>query len=145
MIEILPMSKEHIAQIAKIEKECFSQPWSEKALSEELTNDSAVFLTAVFNGEVIGYIGANFIIDEGYITNIAVTETHRKKGIGSKLLSEMIEQAHKRNLSFLSLEVRVSNEKAISLYKKSGFDYVGIRKNFYEKPIEDGAVMTRHF
>ena len=145
MIEILPMAREHIEKIAEIERECFSLPWSEKSLEEELTNDGAIFLVAMEDEKVVGYMGANFIMDEGYITNIAVTEKYRKKGIGSKLLQKMCEEAYKRNLSFLTLEVRISNEKAINLYKKFGFDYLGIRKNFYEKPREDGGIMTKYF
>ena len=145
MVEILPMIKEHISEIAEIERECFSLPWSEKSLEEEINNDGAIFITALENGKVIGYMGANFIMDEGYVTNIAVAEEYRQKGIGSKLLSKMIEEAQKRNLSFLSLEVRISNENAIKLYKKFEFDYIGIRKNFYEKPREDAAIMTKYF
>lgn len=143
MIKITPMGEEHIAGIAQLEKECFSQPWSENGLREELSNDSAVFFAAEDDG-IIGYMGANFIMDEGYITNIAVTEKRRREGIGTLLLEKMIEEAEKRNLSFLSLEVRVSNQKAISLYEKKGFEKLGVRKNFYEKPVEDAAIMTKY-
>ena len=144
MIKITPMGEEHITGIAQLEKECFSQPWSESGLREELTNNSAVFFAAEDDGKVVGYMGANFILDEGYITNIAVTEKRREEGIGSLLMERMTEEAKNRKLSFISLEVRVSNEKAISLYEKSGFKKLGIRKNFYEKPVEDAAIMTKY-
>lgn len=141
---VTAMQAEHIADIAELEKDCFSSPWSEAALTEELSNPDSHFLVAEC-GEVAGYIGVQEICGEAYITNIAVFESHRKKGIGKALLKAAADGAKERNCEFITLEVRVSNTPAISLYEYEGFEKVGIRKNFYASPTEDGAIYTKYF
>lgn len=141
MITIERFKKEHIKAVAEIEKVCFSSPWSEAALSEELTNENAHFLTAFCNGKAAGYLGLQIICGEGYITNIAVLPEFRRRGIAKALLSE----AFKNDLTFITLEVRKSNFPAISLYKNLGFDEVGERKSFYSNPEENAILMTKHF
>ena len=138
------MTSEHIRQIALLEKECFSSPWSEKALSEELSNVNSHFLVAVNDG-VFGYIGVQEICGEAYITNVAVLGKHRKKGIGRNLLRAAVNGAKSRGCEFITLEVRESNESAISLYESEGFEVAGIRKNFYSDPIENGIIYTKYF
>ena len=81
---IIEMTSEHIPQIALLEKECFSSPWSENALSEELSNENSHFLVA-YSDKVLGYIGVQEICGEAYITNVAVFDEHRKHGIGRRL------------------------------------------------------------
>lgn len=130
--------------IAQLEKECFSSPWSENAIRESMDANTH-FLVAVSNGNVLGYMGISVILDEGYITNIAVSEKYRNNGIGKLLLKECFALAEKFSLSFVSLEVRVSNHNAISLYEKSGFKEEGLRKNFYTNPLENAIIMTRRF
>lgn len=142
---IQPMTTEHIPQIALLEKECFSSPWSENALLEELDNPNSFFLAATENAELCGYIGVQEICGEAYITNIAVFEKHRGRGIGRALLRKACEDAKIRNCEFITLEVRKSNEKAISLYLSEGFEQAGIRKNFYSDPTEDGMIYTKFF
>lgn len=142
---IIPMQKEHIKDIAQLEKECFSEPWSENALSEELYNNCAVFFAAIIDNKLAGYIGMHNICLQGYITNIAVFKQYRGKGIASALMEKIIGYAVKNNMEFISLEVRQSNHPAISLYVKYGFKEIGIRKNFYSKPCEDAVIMTRYF
>ncbi len=141
MITIESFKKEHVKAVAEIEKACFSSPWSENALSEELTNENAHFLTAFFNGEIAGYLGLHIICGEGYITNIAVLPDYRRHGIAKALITE----AFKNDLTFITLEVRKSNLPAISLYKSLGFDEVGERKSFYSNPEENAILMTKHF
>lgn len=143
-ITVTEMKAEHIARIAQLEKECFSTPWSENALSEELTNPDSHFLVAEC-GEIAGYIGVQEICGEAYITNVAVFEGFRKKGIGRTLLREAAEGASSRGCEFITLEVRTSNSAAIALYESEGFEKVGIRKNFYASPNEDGAIYTKYF
>ena len=138
------MGAEHIEQIAALEKECFSEPWSENALAEELANENSHFLVAV-SDDVTGYIGVQEICGEAYITNIAVFESFRKAGIGRRLLKAAIDGAMARGCEFITLEVRISNSAAISLYESEGFEKVGIRKNFYASPVEDGAIYTKYF
>lgn len=141
---VTKMTAEHIAVIARLEKECFAEPWSETALAEELANPDSHFLVAVC-GEVAGYIGVQEICGEAYITNVAVFNKHRKKGIGRMLLKAAEEGAKSRNCDFITLEVRVSNSPAISLYESESYEKVGLRKNFYASPTEDGAIYTKYF
>lgn len=141
---LIKMSAEHIGQIASLEKECFSEPWSEKALSEELANENSHFLVAV-SDEVLGYIGVQEICGEAYITNVAVFEKYRKCGIGRTLIRAACEGAKGRGCEFITLEVRESNAPAISLYESEGFEKAGIRKNFYSSPTENGIIYTKYF
>ena len=141
---IITMTSEHISRIALLEKECFSSPWSEKSLSEELNNINSHFLVAV-SDEVLGYIGVQEICGEAYITNIAVFDKHRKKGIGRCLLCSAVEDAKLRGCEFITLEVRESNESAIFLYESEGFEIAGVRKKFYTDPIENGIIYTKYF
>ena len=138
------MAAEHIPQIALLEKECFSQPWSENALSDELKNENSHFLVAS-GGEVMGYIGVQEICGEAYITNVAVFEKYRKLGIGRALLRAACNGAKSRNCEFITLEVRESNQSAIALYESEGFEKAGIRKNFYSSPVENGVIYTKYF
>ncbi len=141
---INPMIKEYVAQIAKLEKECFSQPWSEEALSEELKKENSYFLAAV-SDRLLGYIGVQEICGEAYITNIAVFGEYRNLGVGRALLKAACEGAESRNCEFITLEVRESNKAAIFLYESEGFVTAGIRKNFYSLPAENGIIYTKYF
>ncbi len=128
--------------IAEIERECFESPWSENAVLSSIDSGD-VFLTLEEGFEVIGYVGLKSVLDEGYINNIAIKKEHRRKGGATLLLKSLIEKAKQMDLAFISLEVRVSNQNAISLYEKFGFENKGIRKNFYENPKEDAIIMTK--
>ncbi len=141
-IGILNMTAEHIPGIAMLEKECFSEPWSENALSEELSNENSHFLVALAD-DVAGYIGVQEICGEAYITNIAVFPEYRKCGIGRMLLNSATEGAKSRNCEFITLEVRESNIPAIALYESEGFERAGVRKNFYSSPVENGVIYTK--
>ena len=141
MITIQPMTKEDIDMVANLEKDTFSSPWSYENLQESLNRDNYYFLVAKEDSMVVGYIGMYAILDEGDITNIAVNKDFRRQGIGTMLLKEMLWTAKKNNLVTVTLEVRVSNENAISLYKQQGFAIIGTRKKFYVKPEEDGYIM----
>lgn len=142
--EIVKMRAEHIPEIARLEAECFSQPWSENALSEELKNENSHFLAAV-SDRVLGYIGVQEICGEAYITNVAVFGEYRKEGIGRKLLNEACNGAKERGCEFITLEVRESNSAAIALYESEGFEKAGVRKNFYSSPTENGIIYTKNF
>lgn len=132
-----------IAEIALLEKECFSAPWSENALSDELENELARFFVARYENKFAGYIGAFNVFGEVSITNVAVAENMRKKGVATALLEKLEETARLENADFITLEVRASNEKAINLYKKNGFQRVGERKDFYSNPKENAILMTK--
>lgn len=144
-LKISPMVHSHIDGVALIEKECFSTPWTKDGIESELSNENARFFVAEYMGETAGYLGMHIVLDECYIANVAVREKFRRKGIADKLLSVGEEKAKKESCAFISLEVRVSNEKAIALYKKRGYNEVGIRKNFYSDPTENALIMTKNF
>ena len=142
MLNIVLMEEKHIKDIAEIERECFSAPWSEKSLSEELGNDNSHFLVAILNDEAVGYIGIQSICSECYITNVAVREKYRQQKIATQLIDRAFRDAILRNDEFITLEVRKSNRAAISLYSKFGFKIDGERKDFYSSPKEDAHIMT---
>ncbi len=144
-MKISPMAEKHIEEIEKTEKECFSSPWTREGIESELRNETARFFVAEYKGEFAGYLGMHIVLDECYIANIAVKERFRRKGIGNALLTIGEERAKKEKCFFISLEVRPSNEKAIALYKKRGYNEVGQRKNFYTDPVENALIMTKTF
>ncbi len=141
-IIIREMTENDVKEIAELEKECFSEPWSENSLNEELTNETARFYVLRDNEKLLGYIGANNICNEVYITNVAVNKDFRGKGYGKKLVEHLICQSELEKAFFITLEVRKSNENAISLYEKCKFKKIGERKNFYSKPAEDALIYT---
>ena len=143
-ITIVPMAREHTPAIAELEKICFSEPWSENALNEELTNPDAVFFTALVGDEIAGYGGMHTPWGDCYIDNIAVFPSFRKMGAGDAIVKALCEKAETLG-EFISLEVRASNANAISLYEKNGFVKAGVRKNFYSDPREDGLILTKTF
>lgn len=143
--KLVPMTTEHIPQIAALEQACFSHPWSEAMLQNELWNDSAVIIVAEGeDGTVLGYAGLQTVLDEGYINNVAVGETFRRQGVADQLIAAFVRFGQAR-LAFLTLEVRASNAPAITLYAKHGFREAGRRKNYYDDPKEDAVLMTLEF
>jgi len=145
-VRIVPMTADHLDEVAELERTCFSVPWSRNMLAEELDNMLSAFLVALDDsGRVAGYAGVQVVLDEGYITNIAVRPDCRKQGIAGKLLQVFLDFAKGNQLAFLTLEVRASNYDAIALYGSRGFRSVGRRKNYYEHPKEDALIMTKEF
>lgn len=139
-MKIRKFEKEDAPYIAKIEQECFSDPWSERSIISEAESGSLFFVAE--EQTITGYISCKLLLDEGYINNIAITKDYRNKGIGKMLLKTLIRAAENKKASFLTLEVRKSNTPAISLYKSLGFQEVGERKNFYCNPTEDALLLT---
>ena len=143
-VRIVPMTGDHLDEVAELERICFTTPWSRNMLVEELQNDCAAFLVALDDEDhVAGYAGLLVVLDEGYITNIAVAESCRRKGLGRAMLSALINHCRESGASFLTLEVRQSNAPAIALYESMGFLPEGRRKNFYRQPTEDAILMTK--
>lgn len=143
-LAIEKMTVAHIEEIARLEKECFSSPWSEDGLKSELDNKFARFYVAFLDGQIAGYIGSHNVLGEVYITNVAVFPEFRRNGVGKALVEFLVDKMKSENAEFVTLEVRESNLNAISLYEKCGFEKVGKRKAFYEKPREDGVLMTNY-
>ena len=137
---VVPMEERHLDTLAEIEKACFHTPWSADMLREEL--GKGIFLVAEQDGAVAGYVGCQTVLDEGYITNVAVSPDCRRQGIGRALVGALASHARGQGLSFVTLEVRASNAPALALYEGAGFRRVGVRKNFYTAPVEDAVLMT---
>ena len=146
-VRIVPMTHEHLDEVAALERVCFSSPWSRNMLAEELDNACSAYLVALDkeDGGVVGYAGLLVVADEGYITNVAVRPESRRGGVASALLDVFVDFAVGNHLAFLTLEVRASNYGAIALYGSRGFRGVGRRPNYYEHPKEDAIIMTRMF
>lgn len=142
---VVPMAEEHLEDIAALERLCFSQPWSEASLREELENPDAVFLVCMEGDQFAGYAGMHTPAGDCYIDNIAVVPACRNKGVAGSLLKALEEKARERGGSFLSLEVRPSNTAAVRLYRSFGFAEAGVRKRFYEAPEEDALILTKSF
>ncbi len=128
-----------------IEEECFSSPWSENQIKNEISKENVIFLTAKYEGSLCGYISGQLILDEFYINNVAVTEKHRNKGIASSLINELIIKLKNAVCALATLEVRESNVNARKLYEKFGFINLGIRKDFYSHPNENACIYTLYF
>ncbi|MEW6685117.1 MAG: tRNA (adenosine(37)-N6)-threonylcarbamoyltransferase complex dimerization subunit type 1 TsaB [Candidatus Edwardsbacteria bacterium] len=150
-ITILPMTELDLDEILKIEQASFPDPWKREMFLHDIQETKQAFSIVAkqrepksryqSGGEVVGYAVVWFVIDEMHLGNIAVAHSRRKKGIGRKLLAYLLDEAKKRNCQLATLEVRVSNEAAISLYRNFGFKEVAIRKKYYRD--EDGLVMIK--
>lgn len=151
---IRKMTLEDVREVVSIEKQCFSLPWSEKSFEDSISREDTIFLVCVDSQKdeasveesvasvITGYIGMYLSFDEASITNVAVAPEFRKKGCGEQLVIAAKKTAKEANAERIILEVRVSNVPAISLYKRNGFEELGIRKQFYEHPVEDAYIMS---
>ena len=139
------MNSSHVAQIAELEKLCFSDPWSENSIASELDNKLAFWLVATEGERVAGYIGSQTVMDETDMMNVAVHPDYRRKGIAEALVNNLVEQLKKMGSHCLTLEVRASNVPAIALYEKLGFSEIGRRKNYYRNPREDALILRKEW
>ncbi|MBE6958330.1 MAG: ribosomal-protein-alanine N-acetyltransferase [Ruminococcaceae bacterium] len=143
MMEIKNMTSAHIAQIAEMEKLCFSDPWSEKSIASELDNRLSLWLVALDGETVAGYIGSQSVLDAADVMNVAVHPDYRRQGIGEKLMLALTDTLREKGIKYLMLEVRQSNAPAIALYEKLGFTQVGLRPNYYRSPKENALIMRK--
>lgn len=127
--------------VYEVEAACFSTPWGLQNFENIFHYDGNFYLTAWEDGRIVGFIGLMTVVGEGDITNVAVLPSYRKKGIGDALVSAMISLAKEKSITKIMLEVRASNEAAIHLYEKYGFEFLCIRKKYYQKPTEDANIM----
>lgn len=136
------MNLDDIPTIVDIERESFSAPWSAEAFRTELAqNLFAKYMIMELDGVIVGYGGMWLIIDEAHITNIAVRTPYRGRGYGELLLRELMKTALWLGARRMTLEVRVSNEVAQSLYRKMGFYPSGVRPAYYSDNLEDALIM----
>lgn len=143
-IFVRTMTKEDIDQVVKIEEESFALPWSVKSFEESLELKYAKFFVAFMDDVVAGYVGTYHIGDEIDITNIAVASAFRRKGVASELMKAVVAYGQNLMVECINLEVRISNVSARGLYAKYDFEELGVRKNFYSKPTEDGLIMRKN-
>ncbi len=142
MIRIERMNESHVRQVADMEKMIFSDAWSENSVRSELSNELSLWLVAVDGDTVAGYIGSQTVLQEADVLNLAVRPEYRRQGLGHRLVEALIQQL---DAYCLTLEVRVSNLPAKSLYESMGFVQVGLRKNYYEKPKEDALILRKEW
>ena len=143
MIRIVPMDPGHTGQIADLEKLCFTTPWSEKSVREELSNPLSLWLVAVDGDRTAGYIGSQTVLDETDMMNVAVDPAYRRQGIGRMLIEALIPLLKEKGSRCLTLEVRASNAPAIGLYTGLGFSQIGRRPGYYRGPREDALILRK--
>lgn len=142
-----------IDAVARVEQEAFPTQAPGTPFRRELGNPLASYLVAycrrdggnggdTLDGEIVGYAGLWFVLDEAHLTAIAVREEHRRRSIGHRLLTAALELALEKGATLMTLEVRVSNREAQALYEKFGFARVGVRRGYYSDNHEDAYLMT---
>ena len=140
------MTEKHVAQVAELEKICFgSAAWSEKSIASELNNALSLWIVAVEDEKVLGYVGSQTVMGETDMMNVAVHPDYRKQGIATGLITELIGALKKQESHCLTLEVRASNEPAKNLYQMLDFEEIGIRKNYYRNPREDALILRKEW
>ena len=147
MITIDKMKKEYIDEVYEIDKASVPIPWSKNSIEEEMNNMLAKFIVAKDDEKVVGFAMCWYVMDECHIGNIAVLPEYRKQKIATRLLDNLLEDCKKHGTNYLMLEVRVSNQPAISLYKKLGFEETVVRKKYYKNPdgtYEDALIMSKN-
>lgn len=144
-ITLSPMTLQDLEAVHAVERTSFMTPWSMRAFVSELTENAyADYIVArTADGQVVGYAGQWIVLDEAHVTNIAVHQNHRGRGIGERLLLELMARAKARGARRMTLEVRRSNLPAQQLYLKLGFVARGVRKGYYTDTREDAIVMWR--
>ena len=144
-MELIPMNPSHVAQVAALERVCFTDPWSEASVAGELANELSLWLVAVEGETVLGYVGSQTVLDSTDILNVAVSLDHRGCGIGRALLTELEQRLRQQWVTEVLLEVRPSNAPAIALYTSLGFVQVGRRPNYYLNPREDALILKKEW
>ena len=145
-MEIIRMNESHVASVAAIEKECFGRDaWSERSVAGELTNALALWLVAVEDGAVAGYVGSQTVCNETDMMNVAVTADFRRRGIGEQLVTALVAELKAIDSHCLTLEVRASNTPAQAMYEKLGFVEIGRRPRYYQNPKEDALILRKDF
>ena len=144
-MEIMNMTDVHVASIAELEKLCFSDPWSENSVASELKNPLSLWLVAMEEDRLAGYIGSQSVEGEADVMNVAVHPDFRRQGIAELLCNALVNHLRQNQIHCLTLEVRASNAPAIALYEKLDFVLVGRRPNYYRHPKEDALIMRKEW
>ncbi len=139
------MTADHVPQVAQLERECFHDPWSERSIAAELNNPLSLWLVALHEQQVVGYVGSQSVMGEADMMNIAVSSQYRRMGIAQELVERLVSALNGVQVHSLTLEVRASNEPAKALYSKLGFEQVGRRPNYYRNPKEDALILRKEW
>ena len=145
MIEIKNMESIHVARVAELEKQCFSEPWSESSVAGELSNPLSLWLVALDGDRLAGYVGSQSVMGESDMMNIAVAPDCRRQGVAAALVEKLVDELKAKGNHCLTLEVRESNAPAIALYEKLGFAQVGRQPNYYRSPKEDALILRKEW
>lgn len=145
MIKFVKMLAEHVPQVAHLETLCFNSPWSESSIAKELTNPLSLWIVALDDDRVVGYVGSQTVLGEADMMNIAVDPNYRRNGFARHLIQELILLLKEKQTRCLTLEVRASNAAAIALYNQMGFVQVGRRPNYYSAPKEDALILRKEW
>ncbi len=143
MISIRIMTEADIPRVAELEKLIFTDPWSEKVYRETFALPDVEYVVVCDDetSDIVGAAGVRNIVGTGEITNVMLLPEYRGRGLGKRMLSELLERGKKLGANDFTLEVRKSNETAIGLYERLGFESAGIRPGFYQNPAEDAVIM----
>lgn len=140
-MQIRAMMEADLPKVCAIEAENFSMPWSYDSFLDSLKDEKNVYIVAEEQGEILGYCGMWGVVGEGQINNVSVSKKHQNKGVATALFQRFLEEGRKKGIKSFTLEVRESNAPAIAIYEKFHFQVAGIRKNFYERPVENAVIM----
>ena len=144
-MEITQMTRAHVAQIAALEGQCFADPWSERSVASELENPLSLWLVALEDGTVAGYVGSQSVLGEADLMNLAVAPAYRRRGVARALLAALEQALDARQVGSLCLEVRAGNAPAIALYTACGYRQVGLRPGYYRHPREDALILKKQW
>ena len=144
-MKFLRMNESHVEAVANLEIVCFSDPWSITSIGSEVNNPLSLWIVAVDGEQVVGYVGSQSVLGWADMMNLAVAPEYRRLGVGEKLVTELISQLKDNKVTCLTLEVRLSNASAISLYYKLGFVEVGRRPGYYHNPREDALILRKEW
>lgn len=140
---IRAMEEKDLEQVCQIEQENFSMPWSRQSFLDSICHPKYLYLVAEQEGRILGYCGMWIVLEEGQINNVAVDRAYRRQGVASAMFEVFLKQGYEMGARRFTLEVRESNQGAIALYERFSFQNAGIRKNFYEKPVEHAVIMWK--
>lgn len=140
---IREMDRSHVPQVLEIERACYPAPWSDLAFSHEIKSEASVALVAMDGESVAGYLVGWIAAGQVHVANIAVAAGHRRRGVGTRMMLRLLEEAVQRGCTSSSLEVRESNLAARSMYSRLGYHAVALRKSYYSSPAEDAVVMVK--
>jgi ribosomal-protein-alanine N-acetyltransferase len=144
-VRLVPMRRDHVRDAHRIDAKVYAKPWSLAMWRQELSlSDTRVYLVAEIDGKAVGHAGMMRVLDEGHVTTVAVDPDFQGHGVASRLLVALSRHAVAAGVRAMTLEVRVSNQRAIALYRRFGYGPAGIRKNYYADENEDGLIMWAH-